>query len=290
MWYDESAMAGIVSLWEAMRPRQWAKNLLLFAPLIFANRFTELPLLYTTFLAFLLFNLLSSAGYLYNDAMDVEADRKHPVKRDRPLARGALPLDVILTFSFLFALAGLLLSFLLDREFGYASAGYFAFSLLYSRLMKNIAIVEMLIVSLEYLLRVAAGAFAIEVVVSPWLLLCTFLLALVLVVGKRRAELNLMSARPVLSFYSNPLLDQFLAIAVASALVAYSFYTFQSPHTRWLMLTIPSVVYGLFRYLYLIYREDKGGAPDEELLSDKPSVVNLLLWLFLVVLAFRLGR
>jgi len=283
-------VAGIVSLIEAMRPRQWAKNLLLFAPLIFVNRFTEIPLLLTSFLAFLLFNLLSSAGYLYNDALDVEMDREHPVKRNRPVARGALASEVALTFSFFFALAGLSLSFLISREFGYTSAGYFALSLLYSRLMKNIAIVEMLMVSLEYLLRVAAGAFAIRVDISPWLLLCTFLLALVLVVGKRRAELSYLSTRPVLSFYSQALLDQFLAVAVASALVGYSFYTFQSPHTRWLMLTIPPVVYGLFRYLYLIYSEKKGGAPDEELLMDKPSLLNLLLWLLLVILAFRLGR
>lgn len=281
---------------QALRPRQWAKNLLLFAGVLFANRFTEPGLVAKAFGAFLLFNALSSAGYLVNDAMDVERDRRHPAKSHRPMARGAISPAAGWAAGIALGLVCLALAFLfLPRAFGWISAAYVAFSWGYSKALKNVAVLEMLVVALGYVLRVAAGALATAVLITPWLLLCTFLLALVIVIGKRRAEMQSPFTRPVLAAYSVPLLDQLLAAAVGATLVAYSFYTFQghpgprgeqNPSNPYLMITIPSVVFGLFRYLYLIFREDKGGTPDEDLLGDLPSMLNVAAWVALVILAF----
>ncbi|MGH8104073.1 MAG: decaprenyl-phosphate phosphoribosyltransferase [bacterium] len=283
---------------QALRPRQWAKNLLLFAGVLFADRFLEPELLGRAFLAFLLFNGLSSAGYLLNDANDVDRDRRHPVKRNRPMARGAIPVSAGRAAGLSLGLVCLALAFLLlPHLFGLLSALYFAMSWGYSRVFKTIPILEMLVVALGYVLRVAAGALAAMVHITPWLLLCTFLLALVIVIGKRRAEMQTPETREVLSAYSIALLDQFLAASVGATLVAYCFYTFQghpgpageqNPPNPYLMITIPSVVFGLFRYLYLIFREDKGGTPDEDLVRDVPSVINVGLWVGLVVTAFWL--
>lgn len=281
---------------QALRPRQWAKNLLLFAGVLFANRFTEPGLVARALGAFLLFNGLSSAGYLVNDAMDVERDRHHPSKRHRPIARGAISPSAAWAVGIALGLLCLAAAFLLfPRAFGWISALYVAFSWSYSKALKNVAVLEMLVVALGYVLRVAAGALAAAVIITPWLLLCTFLLALVIVIGKRRAEMGTPGTRPVLAAYSVPLLDQFLAAAVGATLVAYSSYTFlghpgprgeQNPSNPYLMITIPCVVFGLFRYLYLILRKDKGAAPDEDLVGDLPSMLNVVVWVALVVLAF----
>ncbi len=277
-----------------LRPQQWVKNFVLFAGLIFSQNLVQLDLVLKTIAGFALFCLLSSSVYILNDIIDVESDRKHPLKSSRPIAKGEIK---ILTAVVLFVLLGFFslgFSAWLSPMFALILAGYSILNLFYSLYLKQVVIIDVMCVALGFVIRAVAGAVLIGVEISAWLVVCTILLALFLGFGKRRHELVLLEAhaqnhRKALSEYSPYFLDQMISVVTASTVVAYAFYTL-SPEvelklgTRHMDLTIPFVLYGVFRYLYLIHRKEGGGSPTRMLLNDKPILINILLWLLTVIL------
>jgi 4-hydroxybenzoate polyprenyltransferase len=282
----------LLALLKTMRPRQWTKNLVVFAALVFDRQLrlsSPQPLL-RTLAAFGLLCLLSSTVYLINDLADVDKDRQHPKKRLRPLASGELPKGVALAAAGLLPLIVLPLCAWLDWRFGAIAALYLGSNLLYSFWLKHVVIIDVLLVALGYVLRVAAGVVLITVErFSPWLYLCMTLLALFMGFGKRRGELLLMAngtgdagtSRRVLQEYSLPFLDELISLVSTATIMAYSLYTFSAPNlpeNHAMMLTIPFVLYGIFRYLYLIHIKGEGGAPDELVLTDRPLQATFVLW------------
>jgi len=287
------------NLLTAMRPKQWSKNVFVFAALAFDGQLLHVRAFIHTLAGFVLLCLISSAVYLLNDLADLEADRKHPVKRMRPIASGALSRSTARAASVLIAIPTFLLSYWLGLGFGAIVSLYFAINLVYSLWLKHVPIIDVLLVAAGFLLRVGAGATLIAVQrFSPWLYVCTGLLALFIGLGKRRAELILLaeganSHRPVLDGYTIPFLDQLIVIVSAATIMAYSLYTFSAtnlPANHLMMLTIPFVLYGIFRYLHLVHVEDAGGAPDELILSDRALLITLLLWGALSILILYLGQ
>jgi len=287
------------SLLTAMRPKQWSKNVFVFAALAFDGQLLSVRPLIRTLAGFVLLCLISSAVYLLNDLADLEADRKHPLKRMRPIASGALSGSTAGAASVLITVPTILLSYWLGLGFGAIVSLYFAINLLYSFWLKHVPIIDVLLVAAGFLLRVGAGVSLIAVQrFSPWLYVCTGLLALFIGLGKRRAELILLaeganSHRRVLDGYTIPFLDQLIVIVSAATIMAYSLYTFSAtnlPANHLMMLTIPFVLYGIFRYLHLVHVEDAGGAPDELILSDRPLLTTLLLWGVLSILILYLGQ
>jgi len=288
----------LAALLRSMRPKQWVKNLLLFAALVFDQQLTSPPALLHTVLGFGVLCLAASAVYLVNDLADLEADRAHPVKRNRPLASGALPIPLGRGAAVLLFAIAIPAGFALDTQFGIITLAYLAQNLLYSFWLKHIPIIDVLVLASGYVLRVAAGVALITVErFSPWLYICTTLLALFLGFGKRRAEMVTLAAganvhRRVLDGYTLPLLDQLNAIVSACTIMAYSLYTFSAenlPKNDLMMLTIPFVIYGIFRYLLLIQVENAGGAPDELFMSDRPLLLTFLLWASTAVAILYLG-
>ncbi|MBN2118234.1 MAG: decaprenyl-phosphate phosphoribosyltransferase [Anaerolineales bacterium] len=276
------------ALIKTMRLRQWPKNGFIFFALIFDKRlFIPEPFLRTV-AGFVLFCLISSVVYLFNDVADVESDRSHPEKKYRPIASGQLPVGAALAAAVLLTVIALPLAYLLSPFFALILAIYLANNVLYSRWLKHVPILDVLILSSGFVLRVAAGVILIAPVerFSPWLYMITVLFSLYIVLGKRRAELNLLAHgarahRKVFDGYTLPLLDQYITIVSGMTIVAYSLYTFSAPslpgnHT--MMLTIPFIVYGIFRYLQLIQVGHAAGAPDEVALKDRPLQVTVLLW------------
>jgi len=272
----------------SLRPDQWTKNLLVLAALVFSKHLFDLDAAVRAGVAFLVFCALSGATYLLNDLTDLEQDRVHPQKKFRPLASGALPVGTGRLFCGLLYAAGLVASLWLGRGFAIAALAYVLLNVAYSLGIKNVVILDVLAVSLGFVLRAVAGALAIDVVFSDWLLVCTILLALFLSLAKRRHELVLLSTnatehRPILSEYSPYLLDQMISVVTASCVTAYAFYTMapdtvEKYQTSRLALTIPFVLYGIFRYLYLVHRREKGGSPTDLLLTDRPLLVAVALW------------
>jgi 4-hydroxybenzoate polyprenyltransferase len=285
----------LCALLKTMRPRQWAKNGFLFAGLIFDRQlFNPVPFA-RVFAAFVLFCLLSSAVYIINDLADLEADRQHPQKRYRPIASGQLPISTATTAVILLLIFIFPLSYLLSPYFALIGLLYFAINLAYSFRLKHIAILDVMILASLYVLRVGAGVEVIRVATfSPWLYVFTTFLALFLGVGKRRAELNLLAngatgIRRVLEGYTEPLLDQFLNIVSSMTIITYSLYTFSAanlPSDHTMMLTIPFVIYGIFRYLYLVQVKHSGGAPEDVLLTDRPLQIALFLFGLTILIIF----
>jgi 4-hydroxybenzoate polyprenyltransferase len=266
---------------------------------VFDEQLTQPEPLVRIILGFGMLCLISSSVYLLNDIADVEADRRHPVKRARPIAAGELAIPAAATAAVLLAAVSLLISFALGNSFGWIVAGYFGLNLLYSLWLKHAAIIDVLIIAAGFVLRVAAGVSLIQVSrFSPWLYVCTTLLALIIGFGKRRAELLLLaeganSHRPVLDGYNVELLDQLIVVVSATTIMAYSLYTFSAenlPANHLMMLTIPFVLYGIFRYLRLIHVENVGGAPEELILTDRPLLINLLLWGLLALVILYVGQ
>ena len=284
-------------VFESMRVYQWTKNLILFAGVIFTLKFLDPPYVRDAVLGFLLFSLAVSGMYILNDILDVERDRHHAVKRDRPIAAGKLPVGAAAVWSAIFLAIGAGGAFLLGTRFGWTVAAYVALTLLYSIALKKVVLLDVGMIALGFVLRATAGVELIrdravrigeEVVLSPWLLVCAFFLALFLAIGKRRHELALLEGdaarhRAALGAYTPRLLDQLVAVVTSATVLAYSVYTI-SPETlekfggRPLYLTIPFVLYGIFRYLYLMYAEEKGGNPSEHFYRDRPTLVNVILW------------
>jgi 4-hydroxybenzoate polyprenyltransferase len=285
------------ALLKTMRPRQWPKNAFIFGALVFDGKLFILPDFLRTFFGFVLFCLISSAIYIFNDLLDVQADRQHPVKRNRPIASGKLPIPAAILAGVLITLLTLGLGFLLAWQLGLVLLAYVLLMLVYSRWLKHVPILDVLIIATGFVLRVHAGTTLIQVQrFSPWLYVVMTLLALYLGFGKRRAELALLvdnanSHRKVLEGYTIPLLDQFITIVSGTTIVAYSLYTFfrpDAPTDHALMLTVPFVVYAIFRYLYLIQVKDAGGEPEELLLTDRPLQLSILLWGLSILIVFYL--
>ena len=280
-----------------MRPRQWTKNLVIFAALVFDGQLFSIPAFLRTFVGFIIFCLLSGVVYIINDLADIEADRKHPVKRNRPIAAGKLSSKAAVTAVVILLLLLVPISFFLSIEFGWIALGYLLLNLAYSKWLKHIPLLDVLMIALFFDLRVGAGVALIHVQrFSPWLYVVTTLAALYLALGKRRAELALLaedanSHRKVLDGYTIPLLDQFITIVSATTIMAYSLYTFSAPNlptNHTMMLTIPFVLYGVFRYLYLIQVTYQAGAPEDVLLSDRPLQLSIVLWGLSVLAIFYL--
>ncbi len=281
-----------------MRPRQWSKNIFVFAALVFDKQLFHVSAFLHTLAGFFLFCLISSSVYIFNDIVDVEADRQHPIKKNRPLPSGQLPLNVAWAAGIILVAVTLILGYVMDPEFDLVLLAYFLLNLAYSRWLKHIPILDVLVLAAGFVLRVEAGVSLIDVQrFSPWLYVVMTLLALYLGFGKRRAELALLSNdagshRKVLEGYTIPLLDQYIMIVSGTTIVAYSLYTFSAPNVptnHSMMLTIPFVVYAIFRYMYLIEVEHSGGAPEEILLSDRPLQISMLLWAIAVLAVFYLS-
>ena len=285
----------IRNLIKTMRPHQWIKNILVYVPLVFDRKLTHIPSLIQTTTGFILFCLVASVVYIINDIADLEADRNHPKKRNRPLASGDLPISVAVVTAIVILVIVFPLAYWLAPSFALVLVCYFILNLLYSKWLKHIPIIDVFVLASFYVLRVIAGLTLIDVErFSPWLYMVTSLLALYIGLGKRRAELALLEGnanqhRRVLEGYTIPLLDQYIIIVSAMTIIAYSLYTFSAPNlpdNHAMMLTIPFAIYGVFRYLYLIQIKKRGGAPEEILLSDIPLQVTVVLWGLAVMVIF----
>ena len=278
----------VLNLLKAMRPHEWIKNLFVLAALVFSKHLFEPAYAQRATGALASFILLSSAIYLINDIVDRDRDREHPEKRFRPIASGALTVSVAAPAAVIFAAIALWLSFGLDVRFGWTTCIYALQNVAYSLVLKHIVILDVMIVATGFLLRAIGGAFAIDVGISSWFILCTMLLSLFLGFVKRRQEIVLLSDhagqhRRILAEYETTFLDQLISVTTAGTLVSYALYA-MSPDvitklgTPYLYLTIPFVIYGLFRYLYLVYTKDGGGNPASTILGDFPLLLDGALW------------
>jgi len=293
---------------KTMRLRQWPKNAFVLAALVFDRQMTHWPALLVSIAGFFIFCLVSSSIYIFNDIADVEVDRRHPDKCKRPIASGKLPIPFATTIAILLAVICLPAAWFLSHGFAIITAIYFLMMLAYSKWLKHIPLIDVLVIAAGFVLRVAAGVSLIVVErFSPWLYVCTTLFALYIGFGKRRAELTLLAnqlngsttvnenigklnlTRKVLDGYTLPFLDQLITIVSSTTIIAYSLYTFSSPNlptNHTMMLTIPFVMYGIFRYLYLIQVKQAGGAPEELLLTDRPLQATVLFWAITIVIVF----
>lgn len=281
------------SLCLALRPAQWTKNLIVFAALIFGQRLLHADAVLDAVVAFVAFCALSSVVYLANDVIDREADRRHPLKRHRPIAAGQVPVTLALLSASGLAALALLASLWVGGAFVAHGAGYLALQVAYSAWFKRQVILDVLSIAMGFVIRASAGGVAIGVPVSQWLLVCTVLLALFLALAKRRHEITLLGEdaakhRSILGEYTPYLVDQMIAVVTASTLMGYAFYTVSAETaqrfgTSWLGVTLPFPLYGIFRYLYLVHRRSQGGSPTELLLADRPLLLCVALWGAVVV-------
>jgi 4-hydroxybenzoate polyprenyltransferase len=276
-----------------LRPKQWIKNMLVFAGLIFSFNLFNPPLVLTAMLAFISFCLLSSGVYVLNDMIDIEEDRTHPKNKHRPLAAGTISVKNAILLLIVLLVISLALAWLINLLFFIATLIYLFLNVSYSLWLKHMVILDVFAIAFGFLIRALAGAIAIDVNISPWFLVCTLLLSLFLALAKRRQESknlvnNGVNHRKVLEHYPIKYLDQLIAIVTASTIIGYSLYTFTASHTELFMLTIPFVIYGIFRYLYLVYAKDMGDSPDEVLLQDKPLIINILAWVVISVIILSL--
>jgi 4-hydroxybenzoate polyprenyltransferase len=281
-----------------MRPGQWVKNLILFAGVIFSENVQDLDMLLKVLIAFALFCLLSSAGYVINDILDFKQDSQHPVKANRPIASGRLRRSQGIYLACFLVVVSLAGSYVINVNFFIVALTYLWLNICYSLFLKHMVIIDVMAIAVGFVLRAVAGAVVINVDISSWLVVCTILLALFLGLGKRRHEIVLLEGkadahRRILTEYSLGFLDQMIAVVTSSTVVAYAFYTLspeivQKLGTRYMALTIPFVLYGIFRYLYLIHQKEEGGSPAKALLTDRPIIIDILLWLVAVILILYL--
>jgi 4-hydroxybenzoate polyprenyltransferase len=290
----------------SMRPRQWTKNGIVFLALVFSvgasyhlsQPDTWIPKVLESLVAFACFALVSSADYLVNDIRDIEADRQHPRKRNRPIAAGLLPVHVAWAWAVGLAVVGNAGAFALDWKLGVVVFAYTTLMVAYSYALKHIVLIDLMVIAAGFVLRAAGGAVAIDVPVSPWLYVVTALGALFLGINKRRAELELLhdgagNHRKILDEYSTDLLDQMASTVTAATLMAYGLYTFTAeglPENHSMMLTIPFVLYGIFRYLYLVHNRKEGGSPEEILLRDVPIMLTVIGWVVTAGIVLLVAR
>ncbi len=284
-------MSVFIDILITMRPRQWTKNLLVFAALLFAGKIGDVAADREALIAFVSFCILSGAVYFLNDSLDVERDRQHPVKCKRPIAAGRLPAWEGILVAGTLALLGLVVAYFVNTAFSvffFLAIAYILLTTAYSLWLKHVVILDVLVIALGYVLRAVAGAAAIEVEISPWLVICTLLLTLFLALAKRRGEIvqledGAADYRKILDEYSPGLLDQMIAVVTASTVVTYCLYTvddrtIQVVGTPNLVYTVPLVIYGIFRYLYLMHEKKLGGNPDQLLIGDTPLLVTVALY------------
>jgi 4-hydroxybenzoate polyprenyltransferase len=272
-----------------MRLQQWIKNLFLFAAVIFSGRLTHAGDVLSTVIGFFFFCFVTSGVYLLNDITDLENDKLHPIKSQRPLPSGNLRTSTAMASSIVLSTVGLAGSFYLRPEFGVAVSAYLIINIVYSIKLKNIVIMDVMTIAAGFVLRVVAGAVLIDVPTSEWLIICTVLLSLFLGFSKRRHELTYLEAtanthRSVLQHYSPYFLDQMIGIVTASTVMSYALYTISEETvkkfgTNHLIYTVPFVLYGIFRYLYLVHKKEEGGNPTKLALTDVPLLVNIILWI-----------
>lgn len=281
----------IIPFIQCLRPKQWTKNLLVLAAFLFSLNKISLFAGVDAFLGFLLFCATSGVVYIVNDWFDLEKDRAHPVKKFRPMAAGRIPPNAALTFGLILLGAGFAFALSKNLMFGLLLIAYFLMNVAYSAWLKHVVILDIMIIAAGFVMRSVGGGLIIGVQLTPWFLVCTMLLALFLAVSKRRHEFISMpdkaSRRKVLKLYSTQLLDQLISIVTTSTIISYSLFTFTSGSNYHMMWTIPFVMYGIFRYLYLIYMKDEGGSPEKILLEDKPMLITVLLYGLSVFIILR---
>jgi 4-hydroxybenzoate polyprenyltransferase len=292
---SQSSARALIS---AVRPKHWIKNLFIIAPLLFAEKLFDVGLLTKSLLAFISFSLVASSIYLLNDVLDYKQDREHPVKRHRAIASGRIKISQAAYSAAILLSFGLATAIGVNLEFVIVAVGYVLLNILYSTYLKHRVIIDVLALSSFYVVRVVAGGVATGIKLSNWLLICTFLLALFMSFGKRRHEITLLkdgakNHRAILSEYNPYFLDQMIAVVTSSTLVAYSLYTMSQEtierfHTDKLPLTIPFVLYGIFRYLYLVHQKEEGGNPTNLMLMDKPLILTVVGWVAAVLLILYL--
>lgn len=288
----------ITGLFKTLRPKQWTKNLLVFTALVFDRKLFDLEPFIQTCIGFVLLCFISGTVYLINDLMDIEKDRQHPTKRHRPIPSGKVSLQAAISFVIILVITCLPLSFILDFYFGIIVVCYLLLQVAYSFKLKNVVIIDVLTIAAGFVLRVAGGVALVEAErFSPWLYVFTTLGALFLGFGKRRQELAMLKdhaiqTRSILNEYNLPLLDEMMSIVTAGTVMTYAYYTFSAPNlpqNHFMMLTIPFVIYGIFRYLYVIHVQGNGGAPDEVFLTDRPLQISVILF-GIVVVAILYGQ
>ncbi len=294
----------IRAIFQQLRIRQWTKNLVVFAGVVFSVHFMQMEQLGRAAQGALSFCLLASAVYVLNDLQDIDRDRLHPKKRLRPIPSGRLPIPVASLLLLILAAAGLLIALPLGRNFVIVGAIYFVLNIFYSIILKRMVLLDVMMIALGFVLRAVAGveALTIKEPISPWLLMCAYFLALFLAVCKRRQERALLASeaeghRRTLAEYPPELVDQLIPVVTATTVIAYSIYTVSPAtvtrfRTDKLVYTVPFVVFGVFRYLYLVYRHRRGESPSEVLLTDAPTLINILLWIVavLAILVFARSR
>ncbi|MEO0127052.1 MAG: decaprenyl-phosphate phosphoribosyltransferase [candidate division WOR-3 bacterium] len=271
-----------------LRPEQWIKNVFLFAGLVFSREFHDLQKVGIAISGFIIFSLLSSAGYIINDVFDKKVDQHITTKKNRPIASGKVKVVNALILSIILTIVALYFSFTIDHQFFLSAAVYLILSLLYSVIFKYLVILDVLAVAIGYVLRSIAGALIINVEISSWLILCTFLLALFIILAKRKSEMLMLGIeaekhRKVLYHYSIDMLNHMITITISACIVSYCIYTLSPDtinkfHTKNLILTIPFVIYGMFRYLYIIEKKSGADMPNRALIGDMPIIINLILW------------
>jgi 4-hydroxybenzoate polyprenyltransferase len=294
-----AGLAGPRALLVALRPRQWTKNGLLFVALAFTLNLQQPELLVRTAAAFVCFCALSSAGYLLNDILDVDADRAHPTKRRRPIAAGQMSISMASGIAIVLAVCGLVGAFLITPILGVLALAYMLVTAVYSTTLKHIVLLDIFALAGGFVLRAAAGAVVIDVPISPWLYIATLLGALLIALGKRRTELETLGVeaavghRRNLESYTIEFIDQMIVVISSAALMTYALYTFSAenlPRNHSMMLTIPVVLYGLFRYLFLVREGGGGAAPEDLLYRDKPLLAAVVVWALLAVTVLYVGR
>ncbi len=289
----------ILTLLVTLRPSHWIKNTFVYAPLVFSGRFTQVPVCIRSTLAFVCFCLFSSAAYIINDLFDRNEDRQHPVKKDRPIAAGIINPLIATVAGIILIISGFIIAFFLGWSMAAVMMFYLLINVIYSSTIKHIAILDVLVISFCFILRIVGGGIAISVVPSHWLILCTLMISMFLGFTKRRAELLAMdlerhNSRPVLKDYSVAFLDQVIPVVTGATIISYALYTVDE-HTltvlgsRAMLVTLPFVIYGLVRYIYIIYHLKKGDDPTETLIRDVSSIINLLLWVFISLLVVKYG-
>ena len=279
-------MMMLSSLIKSMRPKQWYKNFIIFVGIVFSISIFNFLMWLNVIFAFIFFCMLSGSEYIINDILDIEKDRQHPIKCKRPIASRELKLSHAILFSLILIVIALFGSYLINIKFLMISITYLLLILSYSLFLKHIIIVDLLVISIGFVIRAIAGCLAIDVVISPWLIICTFMLALFLALGKRRHELLLLgdeakNHRKILKEYSTEMLDQMIDITTGALIISYSMYTFLADNI-YMMLTIPFMIYGLFRYLFLVHAKNLGGEP-EMIFKDRGMLICMFLWTVLVV-------
>jgi 4-hydroxybenzoate polyprenyltransferase len=286
----------IKNLLISMRPKQWVKNVFIFAPMIFSLHMFQPDFIKRSLLAFFLFSLITGGIYIFNDILDREKDRQHPEKKNRPIAAGRLSIASAGIFAAALLTGVLLLTASINREFFYISLFYVILNILYSMILKSIVIIDIMVVALGFVLRLMVGGAVNRIVLYPWILICTFLLAIFLALIKRRQELLKIQSilpeqltRKTLKSYNVSLLDQMISIATATTLISYIMYVLspdvqQKFHTTKLFYTVPFVIFGIFRYLFLSYAMGEGESPSEIIYTDLPFTLSIIIWVSVFIL------